>query len=280
MALSRVIDIIQKADRQGSAVIGFNCIDCATVRAAIWGAEKAGKPVLAVLYPGHRGVISLPAFAAEVRKLAGEAGVPVGMHLDHCSDLDTIREAIDEGFSSVMFDGSLLPLSENIRQTADVVKIAHEAGVAVEGEVGHVGLAEEPLKDDALTAVETAKLFASETGVDMLAVAIGNAHGVYRGTPRLDIGRLREINRAVSTPLVLHGGSGIPTEQLQEALKNGINKFNVATEFFAAYYHAAERYHRENRAGADQLGANEFILAELIAYVENKLADTLGSCGA
>lgn len=155
--------------------------------------------------------------------------------MDHCSNYEYILSAIREGFTSVMADGSTLPFEQNVAFTKEVVRAATVFGVDVEGELGHVGSAgneSDFCNENSYTTPEDAAAFADATGVASLAVAIGSAHGHYVKEPKLDIERLREINEATKTPLVLHGGSGIPQEQLVAAFKNGINKFNVGTEYF------------------------------------------------
>lgn len=169
--------------------------------------------------------------------------IPICLHLDHAGDLAQIKRAVDAGFSSVMFDSSTLPLEENIRRTAEVVRFAHDLGLTVEAELGHVGnalvgnerdrnLNENP--GDSLTDPAEALRFVTETDVDALAVAIGTAHGVYQKTPSLRIDRLDAITAVCGRPLVLHGGSGTPEEQLQTAIAHGITKINIYSDIVIA----------------------------------------------
>ena len=235
MPLVKVSEILKSAEKVNTSVYAFDCLDLNTITAAITAAELEHKPIIIMLYPAMRAVCPLHIFAEMVKTVARDVKVPVGLHLDHCSDLDLIVEAIREGFTSVMADGSLLPLEENIAFTKSVVRVANIFGVDVEGELGHVGSAGTVTDFDdeaAYTLPEDAKTFAEATGVASLAVAFGSAHGVYVKQPKLSIKRLQEINAATDTPLVLHGGSGIPEDQLAAAFENGINKFNVGTEFF------------------------------------------------
>ena len=166
---------------------------------------------------------------------------PIGLHLDHCYTYEEIRRAADAGFTSVMFDGSELSLEENAQKTKVIADEMHARGIAVEGEIGHVGLAAEDAGSDLdlYTKPEAAKQFYEESGVDLLAIAIGNAHGFYKGTPHLDIDRLDAIHAATEgLALVLHGGSGIPDDQLEVAFSRGINKFNYGTNYLWTYYKA------------------------------------------
>lgn len=235
MAFEKVSDILKAAAAQNTAVYAFDALDLNTIMAVVQGAERAKKPVIAMLYPTMHKVCPPRIFAEMVKECARTVSIPVGLHLDHCSDFDFIVSAIRDGFTSVMADGSLLPLEENIAFTKSVMRVADIFGVDVEGELGHVGSASNAADYDdetMYTTVDSAVRFTAETGVASLAVSFGSAHGVYTKPPKLSIQRLREINAAVDTPLVLHGGSGIPQDQLEEAFANGINKFNVGTEFF------------------------------------------------
>ena len=235
MALERVKDLLDAAEKEHTSVIAFDACDYNTIYACIKGAETARRPVIVMLYPAMRELFSFRAFAAAVKDLARGASVPVGLHLDHCSDLTTIVEAIRDGFTSVMADGSALPLEENIAFTKSVVEIARIFDVDVEGEIGHVGQVAggfDYQNADTFTRPDEAALFAERTGVASVAVAFGSCHGMYKAEPNLDLERLAEIDRTVNIPLVLHGGSGIPTDQLEQAFRMGINKFNVGTEFF------------------------------------------------
>ena len=177
--------------------------------------------------------------------------IPICFHLDHATELDFIKKAIDAGFSSVMYDGSVLPFEENAKKTAEVVKFAHEKGVTVEAELGHVGNASvgsisETGSDtdpgESLTVPEEVKKFVEITDVDALAVAIGTAHGVYQKTPELRIDRLDEITAVCDRPLVLHGGSGTPDEQMQNAIHHGITKINIYSDVLFALNQGLKNY--------------------------------------
>ena len=164
------------------------------------------------------------------RAVADRHQIPVVLHLDHASHLDQIKRGVDLGFTSVMIDGSSLPFAENVSLTRAAVEIAHPRGVSVEAELGHVGgadLEETQHAESVLTESEEVRRFVAETGVDALAVSIGTSHGVYRSLPNLNIGRLAEIRAACDVPLVLHGGSGTPDDQIREAVRHGITKLNI-----------------------------------------------------
>ncbi len=163
------------------------------------------------------------------------------LHLDHAGSLEAIQQGIDWGFTSVMYDGSMLPLSENIRRTQEVLQYARAAHVSVEAEIGHVGGAEDGDEDDEalLTSVAEAEAFCAAVRVDALAVAVGNAHGLYKRPPRVQIDRIVAISRAVGVPLVLHGGTGIPVSDLVRAAQAGIKKINIGTELKQAWLQGA-----------------------------------------
>jgi len=185
----------------------------------------------------------LPIITSMVRGAAEHFNIPVCFHIDHATDYDSIKAACDAGVSSVMFDGSILPFEENARRTAEVVKYAHSKGITVEAELGHVGNAmvgneadcpEDEDPSETLTVPEEVARFVDITNVDALAVAIGTSHGVYKKTPTLRIDRLDEITAVCDRPLVLHGGSGTPDEQLQEAIRHGITKINIFSDVVSA----------------------------------------------
>lgn len=249
MALEKVRDLLASAEKANTSIIAFDACDYNTIYACIKGAEVARRPVIVMLYPSMSSLFSFGAFASAVKDLARTATVPVGLHLDHCSDPNVILSAIRDGFTSVMADGSANPFEENVAFTKQIVDMAKVFDVDVEGELGHVGqiAAGYNYSDkDTFTRPDEAAEFVERTGVASLAVAFGSCHGVYRSTPNLDLERLAEIDKATSVPLVLHGGSGIPADQLEKAFTMGINKFNVGTEFFLLNNQLTHRFHTED----------------------------------
>ncbi len=275
MSLVPVKDILDMAVEKNTSVIAFNAIDYNTIYSVCHAAENVGKPVLVMLYPEHHTLnrwIDPEGFAAAVKDVASTVSVPIGMHLDHCYDFNYIIRAIRAGFSCVMYDGSSLPIEENIANTRKVVDVANAFGVTVEAELGHVGFAaaSEQSNLDLYTKPDVAADFIERSGCTSLAVAIGSAHGFYKETPHLQIERLAEINAATDAPLVLHGGSGIPNDQLEEAFVNGINKFNVGTEFLQLYLDTMGEFTR-NLNGRWMLDFPTYLQGVLMEYLEKKM---------
>ena len=229
MTLATLSDVLQPALKDGHAVAGLVTLGWEDMRAYVAAAEAEGVPVILQAGPSCRKHTPLPVLGAMFRHLAEAASVPVVAHLDHGYTEAECREAIEAGFTSVMFDGSRLPLEENIAQTAAIARMAHEAGVSCEGEIGFVGYAGG--EGSAGTDPEEAARFARETSVDAMAISVGNTHLQRGGEGGLDEARIREIEALCEVPLVIHGGSGVPAAQ-RRALARGsrIAKFNIGTE--------------------------------------------------
>ena len=244
MALERAVEILKYADQQKKCVIGFDAFNLESIKWIIETAEEEQVPVIMMIYPGDRVMMPLSTFAAVTHDLASKVSVPVGLMLDHGPDFATCMEAVKDGFTSMMIDTSHLDFEENVRQTAEVVKTCHALGIDVEGELGHVGIAsrESDYKNaDNFTTVDNALEFIDRTGVDFLAISIGTAHGSYVSAPQLDLNRLEQINAATDIPLVLHGGTGVPEDQLKAAFARGINKLNYATGYKLKLYEVAKQ---------------------------------------
>ena len=272
-------NLLKLAKERNTAVIAFICMDYIMARSVVYAAEKTNTPAIIMLYPEHVSIqhtAGLSNFATMVKELANEVIVPIGLHADHDYSYEAVVKTMDAGFDSIMIDGSMYSLEKNISITKEVVSKAHSMDICVEGEVGHVGLAGESdnSKEDLYTRPEVAKQFCEATKVDALAVSIGNAHGEYKSVPKLDIRRLEEIHEAIDTPLVLHGGSGIPDDQLLIAFSRGINKFNLGTEFLRRYYSAVEEYIDINKHNLDPvkiIDLPQYIQSKLQPYLEERL---------
>ncbi|MBR0577373.1 class II fructose-bisphosphate aldolase [Proteiniclasticum sp. BAD-10] len=234
---------LTEAFKRQHHIVAFNFFNAETLSGILEAAKEEGKIVIASF--GESYIPQMPlSVAAALAKAYGKAlDISFVLHLDHATRVETVKEAIDAGFTSVMFDGSKLPLDENIQKTAEVVAYAHARGVSVEGELGYLN--KEDGSDDVAviyTSVEDSLRFTRETQVDALAIAVGNAHGLYKSEPRIGLDRISEIARLTQTPLVLHGSSGISNVVLQEAFERGIRKINVNTELALAASQAASQY--------------------------------------
>ena len=229
-------DVLKDAQEKGYAVGLFNTTDSDMLEGVISAAEELRSPVIIgtaeVLLPFGELKLIAPSIIAAAKR----ASVPVVVHYDHGLTFDRCIEALKLGFSSIMFDGSAGDEETNLKDTREIVKIAHSFGASVEGEIGHVGLAsmDAGSQTDSYTTPEEAVSFVEKTGVDALAIAIGTAHGAYKSKPKLDINRLAEIRSATSTPLVLHGGSGLSDDDFRNTIKNGIAKMNIFTDLCKA----------------------------------------------
>jgi len=232
MSLVTFNEILPQARKAGRAVGAFNIANYETAKAVMIAAEAEQQPVILQVYHRLMSDPYISALGAMMRNMAEKASVPVAVHLDHGATFEQVKLAIDCGFSSVMFDGSQLPLAENLEQTRRAAEYAHRHGVTIEGEIGHVPLnGTEAAVNIPLSTPDEAAAFAAETGVDALAVSIGTAHGYYREEPKIAVDLARQISTVVAIPLVLHGGSGTPHEKVKAVIKNGFAKVNVATEF-------------------------------------------------
>ncbi|MDO6723236.1 class II fructose-bisphosphate aldolase [Celeribacter halophilus] len=251
MSIATLSEVLQPALRQGYAVAGLVTLGWEDMRAYVAAAEAEGVPVILQAGPSCREHTPLPVLGAMFRYLAENASVPVVAHLDHGYSVEDCRLAIESGFTSVMYDGSRKPLAENIAETAAIAQMAHDAGVSCEGEIGFVGYSGG--EGSAGTDPEEAAQFAGETGVDAMAISVGNVHLQQDKQGGLDEDRIRAIESVTSVPLVIHGGSGVPVAQRRSLARNSaICKFNIGTELRmvfgqalrAAVNHDATRFDR------------------------------------
>ncbi len=234
--------ILDKAFEGGYGVGAFNCLSLEHVMGVVRAAERLDSPVILELAEVQFPYSPMELMAPMFLKAAHEAKVPVAVHLDHGLSPETCLRAIKLGFGSVMFDGAALPFEENVRISSEIVRVARAFGVDVEAELGRVGEVGKDEAGDIFTDVEEAAEFVERTGVDALAIAIGNLHGNYISTPQLNIERLRQIRGRTDTPLVLHGGSGTGEEDFKACVHNGIAKVNVATALQLAVTQKIKEY--------------------------------------
>lgn len=234
MTLVTLADVLQPALKQGYAVGGLVCLGWEDMRAYVAAAEAENAPVILQAGPGCREHTPLPILGKMFRHLAESASVPVVAHLDHGYTYEDCKIALDSGFTSLMFDGSRKPLNENIDETARIAEMAHSAGISCEGEIGFVGYADG--EASAGTDPKEAAKFAKETGVDAMAISVGNVHLQQDKDGGLDLDRIKEIDDLTTVPLVIHGGSGVPVAQrMLLAKSSSVCKFNIGTELRMAF---------------------------------------------
>jgi fructose-bisphosphate aldolase class II len=237
MTLATLADVLRPALTGRYAVAGLVTLGWEDMRAYVAAAELEGCPVILQAGPSCRAHTPLPILGKMFRHLAENASVPVVAHLDHGYTFEDCRAALDAGFTSLMFDGSRKPLHQNIDETAMIAEMAHKAGISCEGEIGFVGYANG--EKSAGTDPEEAAKFAAESGVDAMAISVGNVHLQQDKDGGLDMPRIREIEALTTVPLVIHGGSGVPVAQRRElATTSKVCKFNIGTELRMAFGHA------------------------------------------
>ncbi len=280
--LARACDVLAHARAHRYAVPAFDCVEDVFVRAVLETATACRSPVFVMCLEPDMAGNGWEYFSGLVRAVAPLHDIPVVLHLDHTTSLETIERAIRLGFTSVMFDGSALPFEENVRQTRAAVELAHGHGVSVEAELGRVGgmdLEETQNTENVLTDPTEVAEFVARTGVDSLAVSIGTSHGVYRALPKLNIQRLKELDAASPVPLVLHGGSGTPEDQVRQAVCHGICKMNFYADCRIAMRRGMERAAAALRR-PDPLPYEVFgpMREEIAAVVRQKIA-LLGAAG-
>ena len=239
MPLVTVAELARKASQGGYAVGAFNLNNMEILQAVIVAAEEERSPVILQASQGGLKYAGIDYIVAMAEVAAKNASVPVALNLDHGTSFEQAMECIRKGFSAVMIDGSHLLFEDNIALVSRVTDVAHAVGVSVEAELGRIGGTEDDImvadEDAMMTHPDEAAEFVERAKPDLLAVAIGTAHGVYRGEPRLDFQRLTDIKQRVDIPLVLHGASGVPDEAIRKACKLGITKINIDTELRIAF---------------------------------------------
>ncbi|WP_077369509.1 class II fructose-1,6-bisphosphate aldolase [Anaerosalibacter sp. Marseille-P3206] len=264
-------EILQEAHKNGYAVGAFNINNMEIIQAIIAAAEETKSPVILQASQGGIKYAGIEYIAALGKVAAENASVPVALHLDHGTDFEEVIKCIRHGFSSVMVDASKFPLEENIAKTKLIVDIAHSVGVSVEAELGKIGGTEDHIvvteREATFTDPDEAVRFVEETGVDSLAIAVGTAHGVYKGEPKLDFDRIKTIKEKLNIPLVLHGSSGVPEESIKNAVYLGINKVNIDTDIRAAFAQGVKDFLKENPDNIDPrkiLGPARLRMQEII----------------
>lgn len=250
MPLVSSTPMLQQARKEGYGICAFNVHTLEMLQGVVEAAEETKSPLILQTTVGTVKHLGPDYVAAAAKVAADRSSIPIALHLDHCTEMDVIVQCIRAGYTSVMIDASMHPFAENVRQTKEVVRMAKAIGINVEAELGKVGGVEDDIvvsEDDALMAdPDECALFLEETGVTTLAPAIGTAHGIYKGDPNIDFKRIEIIASKVDVPLVLHGGSGIPEEQVKRCVSLGMAKMNVATEIRIVFSDAIKAVFAEN----------------------------------
>lgn len=279
MALVTTKQIMLDAQAGNYAIGAFNVENMEMVQAVVAAAEELQSPVIMQTTSSTVKYADLAYFYANAKVAAEKASVPVVIHLDHGSSFGLAMRALRTGYTSIMIDGSHDSFEDNIAVTKAVVDACHPSNVPVEAELGKVGGKEDDLdggEGGGYTVPSEAVEFVEKTGIDSLAVAIGTAHGVYKGTPKLDVERLSEIREVVSIPLVLHGTSGVPDDAVKECIKRGICKVNYATDLRIAFSKGVTEVLRENPDTIDPKKYN----ARGREYVKAYVMDKMKVCGS
>ena len=247
MPLVPMSDLLKQAQKEKYAVGAFNIVDYATLQAVVDAAEEENSPAIiqtsassTVKYYGYKPLVDM------VVNAVGDSRIPFALHLDHCKDVDMVFACIDSGWTSVMYDGSSFPFEVNLENSKKVVAKAHAKGVSVEGEIGAVWGVEDDIDvdehPDLLADPDMAVKYATDTGVDAFAPAIGTAHGLYKGEPKIDFERLKQIASRIDTPIVIHGGTGLSEEVFKKLIEYGGCKINVSTQIKIGYFDGFKSY--------------------------------------
>lgn len=274
MPLVTTKQLLSDAQKGGYAVGAFNVENMEMVQAVIAAAEELKSPAIMQTTPSTVKYAGLDYYFANAKVAAERASVPVAIHLDHGSSFELAMQALRTGYTSIMIDGSHGTFEENIAVSKAVADACHPSGIPVEAELGKVGGKEDDLDggdENPYTDPQQAVEFVKATGVDFLAVAIGTAHGVYKGVPKLDVDRLSEIRKVVDIPLVLHGTSGVPDDAVKECIRRGICKVNYATDLRIAFTKGVNQVLREKPDTIDPKKYNAQGREEVKQYVMSKI---------
>lgn len=259
-------NILVNARNNNYAIGGFNFNFYDDALGIISAAYELKSPVILMASEGCVKFLGIKYIVNFVNQLKDEYDIPITLHLDHGKDIGIIKNCIDSKFDSIMYDGSLMNFEDNIKNTKLVADLCHDKGITVEGELGRISGAEENIvnSEDVFTEPNSVAEFIERSDVDSLAVSIGNAHGLYKGKPRLDFERLSKINSISKVPLVLHGGTGIPFEDIKKAIQLGISKVNVGTEIKISYIKSIKKY-------LETVNNND--IRQLVSIVQNDIKE-------
>jgi fructose-bisphosphate aldolase class II len=271
------IDLLKKAKEGKYAIGAFNTSTLEITKAILLASEELHTPVIIETSEGEADFEGYKVFADAVRDIAESMPVDVAINLDHGKSLESVQKSIDSGYTSVHIDCSATERADNIELTKKVVELAHSRGVSVEGELGYIGgssevhVGEQPKDEVVFTDPQEAAEYIKETGIDIFAGSYGNVHGMYKNEPQLDIERIRMISDMSGIPLSLHGGSGIPEEQIKAAIEAGVCKINVNTEIRKAYREALEKAFRGKNAEIVPYKYLSMVVDEVKEVVKKKI---------
>ncbi len=281
MPLVSINRILAEAAEEGYAVGAFNPVDYASMKAIVHAAEEENAPVIVqisaktVRYYGHE------TLAMWMRELAEKSTIPVVLHLDHGKELEMIRRCIETGWTSVMIDASHLPFEQNLAMSREVVEMAPAAGVGVEAELGEIVGVEEEIsvneEDAHLADPDKAEIFCRELELGVFAPAIGTAHGIYKGTPKVAFDLIEEVYRRTATPLALHGGTGLSDDIIQRCIRSGCAKVNISTQLKHAFVDGFSDYHKANPDDYEPLKVLEAQFEFMKQFLRKKIRQFGGS---
>jgi ketose-bisphosphate aldolase len=272
----KIRDAVQNLSGCRGAILAVNVYNLETLRGVLDAASHRNSPIIIQMTRSTLEYIGLPIAVAMTRAASKELGLNAWLHLDHGDSIDLVARCLDVGFDSVMIDASERTFAENVDITRRVVRLTEKYGAAVEAELGYIAKLGQDKNTVSFTEPGDARRFVTETGVDWLAVAVGNMHGFYRGSPAIDIDRIREIAKVTDVPLVLHGSSGIPASQLQAAIRAGITKVNLATEIKQRFM-VTLKQHLEDETNIDLREVFPVATRGVTELVSEKLAVVSGA---
>lgn len=282
MAYVNMSDMLCGAREERYAVGAFNVVDAATTLAVVEAAENRNSPAIIQTSAKTVRLYGATTLGAMISAAAKASEVPVALHLDHCKEMELIEECIEAGWSSVMFDGSSLPFDQNVEMTRRVVQLARPRGVTVEGELGAIVGVEDDIfvshQDAHLADPDQAVEFVEKTGVDCFAPAIGTAHGIYKGNPKIAYGRLESISARCDVPIAIHGGTGLADDVFKRCIELGGAKINVSTQIKHSFRDSLEQFFKDNPEDYEPVRSVGHMLQQVREMV-GRFVERFGSVG-
>ncbi|WP_434325009.1 class II fructose-bisphosphate aldolase [Mycoplasma capricolum] len=271
-------DQLLKARQNHYAIGAFNFDNLEMLKAIVEAAEESNSPIIAMITESAAKYIGKEIVIASANAIISNTKVPIVLHWDHGYDLNLIKWACDNEFSSVMLDASLDDFNTNVNKTLEIVNYAKSKNVEVESEIGHVGGKEDDTDSniDKYTNVDEAIKFVNLTQIDALAIAVGTSHGIFKTAPNLNFDRIKEIRDSINTPLVLHGSSGLSDTDLKKAINSGICKINIGTDLKLVYANSLKQWFKENPTSYDARKFGRFAIDQMKKVIKQKL-EILGS---